>query len=688
MGSRGLARVEAIPLCDTLMAEAPLYQCMELEVEVVGFCGKLCGTLESMRRICVKGDRPDRSRSRPSRGKLVPLAVLAAIAFTPFLGSRDIAASHEARVAETAREMAAAGWPWNARPTEVAPVVLRRPMGMVRLEPDETAPPIIVNPWMVPLLKGEIRLQKPPLPYWCAAVLFRVFGFSEAAARLTPALLGALGTVLIYDLARCLLGGRRAWFAALLWVSTLFVPDEYRKAMADPYLAFFTLLCIWSWVKIAVQKRAISGIERAHITSSNRLASIVNWYLLIFYMGLALGLLAKGPPLLIHIGVALVAFHFCYRRAVPGTRLGHLLGIVLLLLIALPWPVYVLRHISNATELWRYESVGELSDNVENARPWWFYFPNLPLIALPWIVAWAAGWLRALSWRRVPMAQADSPRRVHNILLPPSRIRMFAALWWGILILFFTTVHLKKNPYLLPAMPAQILLMAQGLGAMLAAARKERFKGGAAVAIGAQSILGAGVALALPYFIFMGTREHLLGETIALLAIAAAIGAFVASRSSPLRGWVPVQALAFVLLALAYSRFISTPQDNERSAKRLAQELAIDAAEKGRTLFVAKLPEEVAVYVPLTCRYNASAHHVLIVRDDQEGMLARRKGKMSAADRSPDARALAGWFPDGQILFVDRVEMKCAPGDSRWKVYEVTVERKLFARKPGTDPFL
>src|SRR5947207_12011272 len=102
---------------------------------------------------------------------------------------------------------------------------------------------------MVPVLNGEIRLQKPPLPYWCSAILFRLFGieWSEALARFIPALLGALATFFVADLARLLLGRRFAFPAALVWVSSYFIPDEFRKAMADPYLTFFALLAIWGW---------------------------------------------------------------------------------------------------------------------------------------------------------------------------------------------------------------------------------------------------------------------------------------------------------------------------------------------------------------------------------------------------------------------------------------------------------
>ncbi len=146
-----------------------------------------------------------------------------------------------------------------------------------------------------------------------------------------------------------------------------------------------------------------------------------------------------------------------------------------------------------------------------------------------------------------------------------------------------------------------------------------------------------------------------------------------------LRGWLLPQSISYVLILMVFSRFIMTPQENDRSAKTLASELASDAAQPEHTLMIGRVPEEVAVYLPAGERYDAAARHVLIVSDDQEGWLARRKGSKSVIERTPDPLAFANWFPGARVLFVDRVPMKSAPGDTRWKVYELTLERKFYA---------
>src|SRR5580704_3637006 len=42
--------------------------------------------------------------------------------------------------------------------------------------------------WIVPYLQGEPYLDKPPLLYWLVMLSYQVFGISDAAARLVPAL--------------------------------------------------------------------------------------------------------------------------------------------------------------------------------------------------------------------------------------------------------------------------------------------------------------------------------------------------------------------------------------------------------------------------------------------------------------------------------------------------------------------
>lgn len=594
------------------------------------------------------------------RWRIIWLIALSAAAFISFLNGPDIVTSHEARVALPARTMAASGWPWSATPVDVPPVRLRE--GVVRLMPDWNAPPIRVNPWMVPVLDGQIRLQKPPLPYWCAAILFRLFGhFSELLVRLAPALLGALATLLLYDLARRTLGARIGWLAALVWVTTYAIPEEYRKAMADPYLAFFTLACVWAWTRAAMEPnhKEQRTKDKGQNPAPDRRSG---GFLLLFYVCFALALLAKGPPAFITILLPLAAFHVCFKARPPGGAMLHALGLLIAFCIALPWPLYVWRTVPNVVEVWRYESVGELADNTEHARRAWFYLPQLLYLSLPWTAVLGVA-----------------------IVLPLARVRKrlgstFPLLWYASIVIFFSFVHLKKDQYLLPALPAQAMLIAQGLALVLAGARRMRFKGmpGAIVAI--QSGLGVGLAIALPALVFFALKS---GPRIAVLVAAVPLLLLALVPFRPMlrrrtRTWIVLQSATYVLLFVAFGRLYIQPLEDERSARPVAREVLALSRQPGCTLLASKLPEEVAIYLPIHVPVREFARHVFVIVDDQRGANLRAR-RHQPAPPVPAPDRFDGWLPSGKVIETRRVPLNSAPGDARWKVYDLTVERRGYA---------
>ncbi|HEX2974067.1 MAG TPA: phospholipid carrier-dependent glycosyltransferase [Tepidisphaeraceae bacterium] len=584
------------------------------------------------------------------RLRLITLCMLGGLVFLLFLGGRDIVTSHEARVAQTAREMAEAGWPWKATPLQVPGVALTETPGGLRLAAQADKPPLQINPWGVPTINGQIRLQKPPLPYWVAAVMYRFTGITGGAARFGPAVLGALCIPLIYDLARRLMGRRAGWVAALLWISSYFIPDEYRKSMADPYLAFATRLCFWAWV------RASQG---------------AGWALVLFYVGLGLGILAKGPVLFIHLAVAVAAFHACYRAAMPRGWKSHLAGVVLLAAIAVPWPLYVIWHVPNALVLWRYESIGELTgENVEKAREWFFYLPSLPQLCLPWIAVWVIAW-------GYPFARRGQARR--RLLFP--------LLWYAGTVFFFSLSAVKKNAYLLPMMPAQVLLIAQAVVGLMAMSRRRSGKW-PWLAIEVQKVIGVGWGIAMgavlllnmsewpwgevPFRALVGVLRQALGQItlggMALAVLAVAVGVFplVFNTRRQVRPWFAAQAACYGLLLVLSFVGWTIPWDNARSPRDLVEHVAIAAAQPGYTVSRSRLQETALFYLPNGLAYDRLAEHVLVI------VQKRPKYQLDTEDPGffgPDV-------PEGSPVAAREVPIKASSARDYWRVYDVTVERK------------
>src|SRR5204863_3596305 len=169
--------------------------------------------------------------------------------------------------------------------------------------------------------------------------------------------------------------------------------------------------------------------------------------------------LAKGPVILVTVAIALIALHLAQRRRV-GPWWAHLIGIAIFVTLVMPWPLYIIRHVPNAMDIWRYESVGEMTgENTEKARPWWMYIGNSFQLPLPWTPVWIGGFVVAFVHGR----RGVRGRR--------GRRRMVAILWQVLTAVFFSILSVKKPAYLLPAMPAQTLIVADALLILLAFSR-------------------------------------------------------------------------------------------------------------------------------------------------------------------------------------------------------------------------
>ena len=475
----------------------------------------------------------------PGRSAWLTLALLGVIAFTGGVGRRNVVATHEARVVETAVTMLRSGPPWDARPVVAAVPEALAEGGKLR-----------VNPWLVPVFEGQVRLQKPPLPYWTSAAMMWLFGERPLAVRLAPGLLGALGTLLVADLARRLFGRRYFLPAGLAWASSYFVLDGYREITTDPFLAGTSLLALWAYV--AAGRRW--GI----------------W--LVFYVALALGALAKGPVILLHVAVPALLLLYTHRFRPRGPLWAHGVGLAGFALIALPWPLLVWAKVPGALELWRFESVGRLIDNEHKPASWWFYGPVLLGNSLPWSPLWLLA-LAAVgaTWRRLRGPWS------------PARRRWLPILWMLAVVLVFSLSSNKKAAYLLPLMPAVTLLSGLGVGQLRRIAR-QRSNGAAAGLRLLQATIGLVFAVVVAVLIVTirepdATRAVDVAERVVLACVVIGFAVLPLRRLRPTSrrqggAWLLTQAVAY---SLAITLLLAGP-DAIKSNRKTPRALTTNAA--------------------------------------------------------------------------------------------------------------
>ncbi len=140
--------------------------------------------------------------------------------------------------------------------------------------------------WVTPRLYGKPWFEKPPLFYWGAAVCFKAFGVSEAAARLPSAISALLATLALAWLAWRLYGAETArWLLLLLPTTVGMIGFSHAAATDMPFSGMLTIAMVCAAV--------VLGLTRGQNTPIIPRTPLVALILFGFFLGLAV--LAKGP---------------------------------------------------------------------------------------------------------------------------------------------------------------------------------------------------------------------------------------------------------------------------------------------------------------------------------------------------------------------------------------------------------
>jgi len=299
--------------------------------------------------------------------------------------------------------------------------------------------------FLVPHLNGEPYSHKPPLLFWLMHAGWAVLGVNEWWPRLVAPLFGLGCLFLTRDLARRLWPDRpeAARLAPPIVLGSLYWTLFTTLTFFDPLLTFFALL-------------GIGGLIAAWRQPGWRGFGVVG-------AAIGLGLLAKGPAILVHVlPVALLAplwaprLADASRQAAPapgwprwygGVAAALLLGAA----IGLAWalPAAVRGGPAYAEAIFWGQSTGRMVESFAHGRPWWWYAAILPALVLPWS-AWPAAWRAVAAGGKAALADGG--------------IRLALA-WLVPAFLVFSAISGKQPHYLLPEIPALALILARLLAA-------------------------------------------------------------------------------------------------------------------------------------------------------------------------------------------------------------------------------
>jgi 4-amino-4-deoxy-L-arabinose transferase-like glycosyltransferase len=292
--------------------------------------------------------------------------------------------------------------------------------------------------WITPVLGGRPWLEKPPLYYWQAMFVYSVFGVSDATARIPSAVDATLLVVAVYLFFRRFRGGVEV-DAALISASCAGVIGYARAASMDMALAAtFTIgmLAWWAWRE--------SG-KRIHLAA--------------FYVFMALGMLAKGPVAPFLAALVIVLFAAAARNWRLVVKTLWLPGVLLFCAVALPWYVAVqLRNPRFFREFILEHNLARLSTNLyHHPEPFWYYLPVIALAIAPWTVFVILPFVRAVGtwWTERQSVSAEPELEL--------QLNLFACCWLIVPLVFFSISQSKLPGYILPAIPAGAVLLADFL---------------------------------------------------------------------------------------------------------------------------------------------------------------------------------------------------------------------------------
>jgi 4-amino-4-deoxy-L-arabinose transferase-like glycosyltransferase len=401
--------------------------------------------------------------------------------------------------------------------------------------------------WITPTLGGHAWLEKPPLYYWQAMIAYSIFGVTDVAARIPAAVDATLLVIAVYLFFREFRRGGEI-DAALITASCAGVIGYARAASMDMALAAafgIGMLAWWAWRE-----------------TGRRI------FLAAFYVLAALGMLAKGPVAPFLAGLIIVLFAAVAREWRALLKSLWPPGILLFCLIALPWYLAVqMRNPQFFREFILEHNLARFSTNLyRHPQPFWYYVPVTVLALMPWIAFVIAAITESLRawWGERKSAETDIELK----------FRMFACCWLIVPLLFFSISQSKLPGYILPAVPAGAVLLADYLLKHL-----EQSQPVSKLLIFVHAVIAPATIVPAVLVGFLVMEHHLPAGRPLLFAVAIAVVVCLAIaltlvNPSRLRMLRFVTLVPVVLTVAAVLKLGTTAIDRKLSTRPLAIELA------------------------------------------------------------------------------------------------------------------
>ena len=304
--------------------------------------------------------------------------------------------------------------------------------------------------WLTPHYDGKPWFDKPPLFYWLSAISTKLLGPTELACRLPSAIL-AVGVLLwLYFLVRHDFGRRAALLAAVVMATCIQQFVLARAAVTDMTFVFCLTGALYAYRRWFDEVESGKWKVESQEAKSRPFYSLfpipysLRWMALCGAMS-GLGMLAKGPvaPFLLFVTFAIHLWRSGRLRRLAS--FDALTGVAAALIVGLPWyaAMYLIHRDAFvqgfvvANNLARFVK----PEHAGTTGGWYSYLLNIPVLFVfffPWSVFLPSGILRF-------RAANDGSR--------------LAAIWFGVVFVFFSLSKTQLVTYIFPLYPAAALFV-------------------------------------------------------------------------------------------------------------------------------------------------------------------------------------------------------------------------------------
>ena len=292
------------------------------------------------------------------------------------------------------------------------------------------------NSWISPMIYDQVWYDKPPLTYWALMITYKLFGISDFTSRIPNTLIAGGSVALMYHLVYRIKESKHiAIMSALILFSALQFWYISHAVITDGFLFFFSL-AIFGYSYLAFTKKDANFMVKA-------------------YGAAALAVVTKGPVGIVLPGLILCLFvamrwfsqkdNNNYTLTEDIKLLFNPLGILLFIVLASPW--YIAMYSIHGQEfisgfLGLHNMERALVSEHPKFNVWYYYLIIVPIALLPWTPS-VIYQLKNIKWKE--------------------NFYLLGAIWFIVIVLFYSLVATKYITYTLPAIIPCIIWGAEAI---------------------------------------------------------------------------------------------------------------------------------------------------------------------------------------------------------------------------------